>query len=522
MRRLLSLTVLLGACVDGKGSDSGTTDNDGDGFGPAEDCNDDDAAINPAADELCDGLDNNCNGDTDEAGAADEPAWYPDGDGDGFGAVDGAAVLSCAQPSGHVENAEDCDDAVSAIYPGADELCDTVDNDCDGDVDEGDAVDAATWYADSDGDGEGDLGSPMSACAQPSGYTDNTLDCDDTSDTINTLADELCDTVDNDCDGTVDEDDAVDAVTWYADSDGDGFGDEDMPWISCAPPSGYVADGTDCNDDNAEIFDSCFPTFDGTTGKTWTKMASNTHYLSATMAYHPEDIDYIYNTSTSPGQYYDPATNTWNAMTASAPYASFWASTAPWDGDLWMMRNDNVYTYDPDTNAWSTVTSITCGDDYNATESDEYGVIYGHDPGYLVTYDTVTGTADYISTGMGSLYETRMAYDPVSRAIFFGAFYLGDLYKYDLATGSLTAMSDHPESFLNDIFCSDRSGHIYAAGGSSGKTMWQYDVATDTWSSIPDLPVDHGNNWTCTVSHEGYLYVGAGSSGSDFYRIELY
>ncbi len=60
--------------------------------------------------------------------------WYPDGDGDGFGA--GAPVSACEPPAGHVENDDDCDDDAFAVHPSANEICDQADNDCDGQVDE--------------------------------------------------------------------------------------------------------------------------------------------------------------------------------------------------------------------------------------------------------------------------------------------------------------------------------------------------------------------------------------------------
>ena len=83
----------------------------------------------------------------------------------------------------------------------------------------------------------------------------------------------------------------------------------------------------------------------------------------------------------------------------------------------------------------------------------------------------------------------------------------------------MTQVTSIPESQLNDIFCSDRSGHVYAAGDSGGVTMFQYDIATDTWSQIPDLPEDHGNNYPCTVDEgAGYLYTG---TGSHLYRLKL-
>ncbi len=130
------------------------------------------------------------------------------------------------------------------------------------------------------------------------------------------------------------------------------------------------------------------------------------------------------------------------------------------------------------------------------------------------------GTLDYYVTGYGGQYETRLGYDPGERALFFGGYSDPELYRFDLTTLATTQMASIPESRLGNIFCSDRCGHIYAQGGSSGSTMWQYDIATDTWSAIPDLPVDHGNNGSCTVSEDGYLYIGTGES-DDFYRLQL-
>ena len=195
---------------------------------------------------------------------------------------------------------------------------------------------------------------------------------------------------------------------------------------------------------------------------------------------------------------------------------------APVGEDLYMIRNSNVYKYTPATDTWTTATAISGGDDLNMTESDEFGVVYGHtSSGQMVEYDTNTGTLTYTTTGYGSQYETRLGYDPGTRAIFFGAYNANNLYKFDLTTKKVTVMASHPESQLNDIFCSDRSGHIYAAGDYYGTTMYQYTVATGAWKAIASLPTDHGNNGSCTVSGDGWLYVGTGGNLT-FYRLQLY
>ena len=137
------------------------------------------------------------NGPSDETDDAEDT----DADGDGYSAE------------------EDCDDADDAINPGAEEVCDFADNDCDGEIDE-DVL--STFYTDADGDGYGDEMVPEIACELKSGYADNSDDCDDTSAEISPAADEVCDGLDNDCDGTLDESTAIDASSWYSDGAGEG------------------------------------------------------------------------------------------------------------------------------------------------------------------------------------------------------------------------------------------------------------------------------------------------------------
>ncbi len=254
--------------VDNNAVDESTWyyDGDSDGYGDADwprlacdqptncvaddtDCDDGDASINPGATEICDGVDQDCDGDVDE-GASGTTPFYADTDGDGYGDA-GDVDYSCVAPSGYVASNTDCDDTDAAVNPAATELCNGVDDDCDGTVDVG-AADGDTWYFDADGDGYGDASTTTTACNQPTGYTDDDNDCDDTDSTVNPGATETCNSTDDDCDGSVDED-ASDATAWYADLDGDGYGDDSSLVYDCGKVSGALTTGGDCDDSDPTI-----------------------------------------------------------------------------------------------------------------------------------------------------------------------------------------------------------------------------------------------------------------------------
>ena len=129
----LSATTLLLACGSKPGSDDTgdlTLDRDADGFTAASDCDDTNPSVYPGAEEICDQLDNDCDSEVDEDGIL----TYADLDGDGYGDPD-SEQMDCEETSGRVLVAEDCDDTNPEIRPGAEEVCDGFDNDCDSSVD---------------------------------------------------------------------------------------------------------------------------------------------------------------------------------------------------------------------------------------------------------------------------------------------------------------------------------------------------------------------------------------------------
>jgi hypothetical protein len=220
------------------------TDTDMDGYYSDEDCDDGNSNVYPNAIEICDGIDNNCDGTIDEDLLI---TYYADVDEDGFGDPDDS-IEACNIPPGYSIVATDCDDSDATVYPASEEQCDGIDNDCNDEIDE-DVTDF--WYVDADFDGFGSPEEAFEGCNPGEGFVVNSSDCDDADTNINPTAEEICDEVDNDCNGTIDDD--IGGI-WYKDNDNDGIGDSNNITYSCGKPDGYVATSGDCNDLDGEIY----------------------------------------------------------------------------------------------------------------------------------------------------------------------------------------------------------------------------------------------------------------------------
>jgi hypothetical protein len=243
--------------MDGDGiKDCIDPDIDGDGLANSADCSPTNASVHAGAIEQCDGVDNNCDGLTDEEFASGCKFFLRDEDGDGFGIASDAKCLCAATGVYGALTGGDCNDGDSAVHPGATESCNATDDNCDGATDPPGASGCSSFWADKDADGFGAGGAAESKCLCGGivGYVPQTGDCDDSNFNTHPGAAEVCNGVDDNCDGKMDPANSGQCVTYYVDSDGDGWGASGGSKCLCAPDGAFTAtQAGDCADNSAAI-----------------------------------------------------------------------------------------------------------------------------------------------------------------------------------------------------------------------------------------------------------------------------
>jgi len=463
------------------------TDGDGDGYPSDQDCDDSNNTIHPGATEACDGLDQNCDGEIDEGVTA---TWYADQDVDGHGS-DADTVTACSPPEGYRQTGGDCDDSNDAVFPGAPEQCNEVDDDCDGAVDNG--VES-TFYYDGDEDGFGNSSVSVTGCEEPLGYVSLADDCDDGDDTIYPGATEECDGQDQDCDGVADN-----GVTtrWYLDGDFDGYGDPGTYVDSCDPPEGYVADGTDCDDSSAAIHpdnvDLCNGDDDDCDGDIDEDSKSGWNLVSID---HSAEV--IWKV--------DPTTATLTKL-VDLEVVDHQIPTMDVREDGLAVVHDS-YNLELDeidvcngvlTTIGETGAGKTCGISFGPG-----GVLYGLDNtnDTLIQFNPTTGAATSIGSLGFDIGACGLSYDCQNDVLIGADAKTDQIFEVDIATGAATAFKSTGANFASvGIEFDAASGMLLA---STGSALFEIDPTSGATTSIGSFGSSSASSLVALINDLAY------------------
>jgi uncharacterized repeat protein (TIGR03803 family) len=436
-------------------------DADGDGFGNSSDsthyptkqngwvsnkldCNDKNKV--KGGPEVCDGIDNDCDGVIDNG--LTERTFYSDYDGDGYGS-EKRTITTCAAPPRYVAVGGDCNDDNANVHPGAPELCDGRDNDCNGEIDDGLTLKPFYWDADKDGYG---FFRPVYACAAPPGYIAQGGDCNDNNYAIHPGAEEQCNGIDEDCDGIIDNGFAQ--KRYYKDQDGDGWGSNSNLMAGCAP-LGYVEKSDDCNDNNPGV--------------------------------HPEAIEVSGNgvDENCNGQVDEPTTTVVTLYGMMAPYQ---------DEAGGNNTSFNIYTFIPaipKAVQWLDFKGVDIqdlsGSLVKAADGKLYGVAsYGGslNGGVIFSFDPRTAT-------YAQHWEFKFDY--------------GD-YSSDTVNGS------HPSGTLLQATDGNLYGTTYEGGVHNKGVLFAFNPLTGTFSKLHDFDSANTYNTSLVQASDGKIY-GVGNGG---------
>lgn len=258
----------------------------------------------------CDVVDLCVDCDDHDATTTGAVGWVPDADNDGFGDMDGTPDVTCTPDAGWVTDLTDCDDDDEFVFPGADEVCNGLDDNCD-DVVDTDAIDPSTWVMDVDQDGY-DVGKDVVDCFGPVGSIDQTkslgTDCDDANKAVHPGATEIYyDNIDEACDQGDDFDQDGDKRTFPTDCK-----DTDPAVFPGAPEKLTDALDSDCDGGTDTSAYAVYAGVRGPAGVTVSVTASNI-YVTAGVERNaggstPANLEFTFGASDAPGDKHDVGT----------------------------------------------------------------------------------------------------------------------------------------------------------------------------------------------------------------------
>jgi len=236
----------------------------------------------------------------------------------------------------------------------------------------------------------------------------------------------------------------------------------------------------------------------------------------------------IYSSNGNSLYAYSIAGNSWTTVSASAPVTfSSWTGPAWVGNNLYFIHNGGVYRYAISTAAWSTLVTGLPPTQYNDNAHDTAGNIYSIDnAARVIKFNPSTNAWNEIipAPPISSTSEPHIAFDSCSGLLYLVPSYAGkSLYSMDPNSGATVLLATIPSGQISDGFCGDNSGHLYAAGTAGGAQFLQFNIATNTWVTLPPPPQTVGNCGSCSVGDDGFLYFASGCSGTDqLMRIQLH
>ena len=230
--------------------------------------------------------------------------------------------------------------------------------------------------------------------------------------------------------------------------------------------------------------------------------------------------EYVFPTTGNPD-------GVFNSLASAPGSIGSYTAFAWYGGYLYTAQSSSIYRYNIAGNNWTTPQSgLTHSISSAQSTADDNGYVYAvtSDGNYLLEYDTSSDNVYYIPSPGLSYSEPRAAWDSQTQRVYLSDYCSTYLYAFNPQDNSFTALTPFPNSNgASDAFCSDRQGHIFTTSGNDGSLtdVWKYTASTDSWEQIKSLPFAPGNSAVCTVSADGYLYIGNGST-QEFARLKVF